>query len=61
MGFLVAIVILLIFDLDRPSSGFITNNQQSIIDACASMAAFFRLNATMIGRSRNRRLFLFHP
>jgi hypothetical protein len=39
-GFLVAMVILLIFDLDRPSSGFIRNNQQSIIDAAASMAAF---------------------
>jgi hypothetical protein len=40
MGFLVATVILLIFDLDRPSSGFITNNQQSMIDTAASMAAF---------------------
>jgi hypothetical protein len=33
-------VILLIFDLDRPSSGFITNNQQSMIDTAASTAAF---------------------
>jgi hypothetical protein len=40
MGLLVTMVILLIFDLDRPNSGFITNNQQSIIDAAASMAAF---------------------
>jgi len=40
MGFLVATVILLILDLDRPSSGFITNNQQSMIDTAASMAAF---------------------
>ena len=40
MGFLVATVILLILDLDRPSSGLITNNQQSMIDTAASMAAF---------------------
>jgi hypothetical protein len=40
MGLLVATVILLILDLDRPSSGFITNNQQSMIDTAASMAAF---------------------
>jgi hypothetical protein len=40
MGFLVATVILLILDIDRPSSGFITNNQQSMIDTAASMAAF---------------------
>ena len=40
MGFLVTTVILLILDLDRPSSGFITNNQQSMVDTAASMAAF---------------------
>jgi hypothetical protein len=40
MGFLIATVILLILDLDRPNSGFITNNQQSMIDTAASMAAF---------------------
>jgi hypothetical protein len=40
MGLLVATVILLILDLDRPSSGFITNDQQSMIDTAASMAAF---------------------
>jgi hypothetical protein len=40
MGLIVATVILLIFDLDRPSSGFIVNNQQSIIDTAASIAAF---------------------
>jgi hypothetical protein len=40
MGLLVATVILLIFDLDRPSSGFIINNQQSIVDTAASIAAF---------------------
>jgi hypothetical protein len=40
MGLLVATVILLICDLDRPSSGFIVNNQQSMIDTAASIAAF---------------------
>jgi hypothetical protein len=40
MGILIALVILLIFDLDRPSSGLITNNQQSMIDTAASIAAF---------------------
>ena len=40
MGFLVTTVILLILDLDRPSSGFITNDQQSMVDTAASMAAF---------------------
>jgi hypothetical protein len=40
MGFLVSAVILLIFDLDRPSSGFITNDQQSMVDVAASIGAF---------------------
>jgi hypothetical protein len=40
MGLLVAMVIILIFDLDRPSSGLIVNNQQSMIDTAASIAAF---------------------
>ena len=40
MGALVCAVILLIFDLDRPGSGFIRNDQQPIIDAAASIAAF---------------------
>ena len=40
MGILVSAVILLILDLDRPSSGFITNNQQSMIDTAATIAAF---------------------
>ena len=40
MGFLVTTVILLILDLDRPSNGFITNNQQAMIDTAASMDAF---------------------
>jgi hypothetical protein len=44
MGFLVATVILLIFDLDRPSSGFITNNQQSMIDTAARIVAFSETN-----------------
>jgi hypothetical protein len=41
MGLLVAMVIILIFDLDRPSSGLIINNQQSTIDTAANIAAFF--------------------
>jgi hypothetical protein len=40
VGFLVSAVILLIFDLDRPSSGFITNDQQSMIDVAASIGSF---------------------
>ena len=40
MGLLIAAVIFLILDLDRPSSGFITNNQQPMIDAAATIAAF---------------------
>jgi len=40
MGLLVVTVILLICDLDRPSSGFIINNQQSMIDTAATIAAF---------------------
>jgi hypothetical protein len=41
MGLLVAMVIILIFDLDRPSSGLIINSQQSMIDTAANIAAFF--------------------
>jgi hypothetical protein len=40
VGFLVSAVILLIFDLDRPSSGFITNDQQSMVDVAATIGAF---------------------
>ena len=40
MGFLVSAVILLIFDLDRPSNGFIRNDQQSMIDVAANISAF---------------------
>ena len=40
MGILVASVILLIQDLDRPSSGFIKVSQQPLIDAAASLAGY---------------------
>jgi hypothetical protein len=40
MGLLVSAVIFLILDLDRPSSGFITNNQKPMIDTAATIAAF---------------------
>jgi hypothetical protein len=40
MGLLISAVIFLILDLDRPSSGFITNNQQPMIDTAATIAAF---------------------
>ena len=40
MGLLVSAVIFLILDLDRPSSGFITNNQQPMIDTAATIATF---------------------
>ena len=40
MGLLVSGVIFLILDLDRPSAGFITNNQQPMIDTAAMIAAF---------------------
>ena len=40
MGVLISAVIFLILDLDRPSSGFITNNQQPMIDTAANIAAF---------------------
>jgi hypothetical protein len=40
MGLLVSAVIFLILDVDRPSSGFVTNDQQPMIDTAASIAAF---------------------
>jgi hypothetical protein len=40
MGLLIASVILLIQDLDRPTSGFIRVSQQPLIDAAASMAHY---------------------
>jgi uncharacterized membrane protein len=40
MGLLVSAVIFLILDLDRPSSGFITNNQQPMINTAATIATF---------------------
>jgi hypothetical protein len=39
-GFLVAAVILLIVDLDRPNAGLIEASQQPMIDTAASIAAF---------------------
>ena len=39
-GILVSAVILLILDLDRPSTGFIEVSQQPMIDAASSIAAF---------------------
>jgi hypothetical protein len=39
-GLLVAVVIILILDLDRPTSGFIRVSQQPMIDTAASIAAF---------------------
>ena len=39
-GFLIATVMLLIVDLDRPSGGFIRVSQQPMIDTAASIAAF---------------------
>ena len=40
IGLVVSVVMLLIFDLDRPSSGFIKVSQQPMIDTAASIAAF---------------------
>jgi uncharacterized membrane protein len=40
MGLLISVVIVLILDLDRPTSGFIINDQQPMIDAAASVTAF---------------------
>jgi hypothetical protein len=39
-AFLIAAVILLIQDLDRPATGFIKTNQQPMIDTAASIAAY---------------------
>ena len=40
MGVVVATVILLIQDLDRPGRGFVTVNQQPMIDAATSLAGY---------------------
>jgi len=40
MGLLVSLVLYLIIDLDRPNSGFITNNQQAMIDVAEQIATF---------------------
>ena len=40
MAVLVSAVLYLIIDLDRPNSGFITNNQQAMVDLASTIAAF---------------------
>ena len=40
MGLLISLVLYLIIDLDRPNTGFITNNQQAMIDAAESIKSF---------------------
>ncbi len=40
MGILIAAMILLIQDLDRPASGFVTVSQQPMIDVAASLAGY---------------------
>jgi hypothetical protein len=40
IGVLISSMIYLILDIDRPSAGLITNNQQPMIDAAASLASF---------------------
>lgn len=40
MGLLISLVLYLIMDLDRPNSGFITNNQQAMIDAVETIKGF---------------------
>jgi len=40
MGLLISLVLYLIIDLDRPNSGFITNDQQAMIDVEASIKGF---------------------
>jgi hypothetical protein len=44
VGFVIAAVILLIQDLDRPETGFISVSQQPIIDLLQSMAAYVPKN-----------------
>jgi len=40
MGLLISLVLYLIIDLDRPNSGFITNNHQAMIDVAEQIAGF---------------------
>jgi len=40
MGLLISLVLYLIIDLDRPNNGFITNNQQAMIDVAEQIAGF---------------------
>jgi hypothetical protein len=40
MGLLISLVLYLIIDLDHPNSGLITNDQQPMIEAAATLAHF---------------------
>lgn len=40
MGFLISLVLYLIMDIDRPNSGFITNNQQAMLDVAQRIKGF---------------------
>jgi hypothetical protein len=40
MGLLISLVLYLIIDIDRPNSGFITNNQQAMLDVAESIKSF---------------------
>ena len=40
MGLLISLVLYLIIDLDRPNNGFITNNQQAMLDVAESIKGF---------------------
>ena len=40
MGILIAVVIILIRDLDRPGIGFVTVSQQPMIDTATSLAGY---------------------
>jgi hypothetical protein len=40
VGALIASIIYLILDIDRPSAGLVTNNQQTMIDAAASIDSY---------------------
>ena len=51
MIFLIAAVILLIQDLDRPSTGFITTSQQPMIDTAAAIAKILSGSVFMIATS----------
>jgi hypothetical protein len=40
MGLLISLVLYLIMDIDRPNSGFITNNQQAMLEVAESIKHF---------------------